>query len=204
MRRMTYVSALIATLAVTNALAAEASNSVARDPRTPTPLEVYRASAARLLENELVPRLVRGATSHGGTPRFAVRVIPARDPLRLEATQLPDRSVDLSVSAGFLLFADALVDAEVLGRRSDQRQQVERYFDELVSFPGAATRHGVNRHPELTGDSLACRLTHSVDGRAPPMFYQRLGWAKSLYDLTFVSSDLRRRAPRCAPRHSLG
>lgn len=146
--------------------------TLAAEPEAPpdTALEVYRRDAAALLAEELVPRLERGRASTRDVPAYTVAVVPSRDPLRLDVQSQPNGTVDVVISAGFVLFSDALVDAEVLGRLANQRPAVQRYFDDITTFAGVATRAGAEKN-------------------SPGPFYTRLGWKKTLYDVTYASPE---------------
>jgi hypothetical protein len=157
-------------LLVAAACCTSANAATQRAPSPSTALEIYRSDAAALLADELVPRLERGRGSRSDVPRFTVTVVPSRDPLRLDLETRPDGTVALAISAGFVLFSDALVDAEVLGRLANQRPEVQRYFDDIVAFAGIATRTGAERN-------------------SPGPFYARLGWKKTLYDVTYASAE---------------
>jgi hypothetical protein len=153
-------------------LLAGAPEAFAGEPKPPrdTALEIYRRDAAGLLAEELLPRLERGRLTTRDVPAFSVAVVPSRDPLRLDVQSRPDGTVDVVLSAGFVLFSDALVDAEVLGRLANQRPAVQRYFDDITTFAGLATRAGAERN-------------------SPGPFYTRLGWKKTLYDVTYASPE---------------
>lgn len=139
-------------------------------PSGTTALDTYRRDAESLLSTELVPRLERGRAARSDVPPFSVNVIPSRDPLRLDVQRRSDGTVDVTLSAAFVLFSDALVDAEVLGRLTTQRPLVTRYFDDIVTFAGVATRR-------------------EAEKSSPGPFYTRLGWKKSLYDVTYASAE---------------
>lgn len=163
--RTTWLALIVAAMCGSPAIAA--TNRV---PPPETALEIYRADAAALLGDDLVPRLERGRAARSDVPRFVVAVVPSRDPLRLDLETRQDGTVAVSISAGFVLFADAMADAEVLGRLANQRPEVQRYFDDIVAFAGVATRNGAERN-------------------SPGPFYARLGWKKTLYDVTYASAE---------------
>jgi hypothetical protein len=150
--------------------------TVAAPAATPVPpppaaaLDIYRRDAAALLADELLPRLERGRAARSDIPPFVVTVVPSRDPLRLDVERRSDGTVEVAISAGFVLFADALADAEILGRLATQRPAVQRYFDDIVTFAGSATRKG-------------------AESDSPGPFYTRLGWKKTLYDVTYASPE---------------
>jgi len=158
-------------IAVASAFGAPANGAAATGRPSPeTALDIYRRDAAALLADELVPRLERGRVARKDVPPFDVTVLPSRDPLRLDVQRRADGTIDVAISAGFVLFSDALVDAEVLGRLATQRPEVQRYFDDIVTFAGVATRTG-------------------AEERSPGPFYTRLGWKKTLYDVTYASPE---------------
>lgn len=157
-------------LIVAAACGASANAATPGAPSPGTALEIYRRDAAALLAGELVPRLERGRAARSEVPPFTVNVVPSRDPLRLDVETRTDATVAVSISAGFVLFADAMADAEVLGRLANQRPEVQRYFDDIVAFAGVATRKRAERN-------------------SPGPFYARLGWKKTLYDVTYASAE---------------
>jgi hypothetical protein len=134
----------------------------------PGALEAYRSAGQKLLHDEIAPRLRRAAPSAGAPPDVDVVVTASRDPLDLMVEMDGAGSRRLVVSAGFLLFLDSLIDAEVAARLLKREAALPAYRDDIVRYAGVATR----ARPDVPN---------------PGRFFRRLGLTKADYDALLAS-----------------
>lgn len=142
---------------------ADAADDVARSP-----LEVYRAAGQALLHDQIAPQLRRAAPTAGSPRDVEIAVTASRDPLDLTVEVGPTGTRQLRISAGFLVFMDSLVDAEVAARLLKREELLAAYRDEVVRYAGVATR----TRPGLLN---------------PGRFFRRLGLSQTEYDALFAS-----------------
>ena len=134
----------------------------------PSPLEVYRVAGQALLHDQIAPQLRRAAPTAGSLRDVEIFVTASRDPLDLTVEVDPAGTRRLRVSAGFLVFLDSLIDAEVAARLLKREDLLPAYRDDVVRYAGVATR---------TRQGLA----------NPGRFFRRLGLSKAEYDTLFAS-----------------
>jgi hypothetical protein len=142
--------------------------SEAADDTARSPLEVYHAAGQALLHDQIAPQLRRAAPTAGSPRDVEIAVTASRDPLDLTAEIDPAGTRRLRVSAGFLVFLDSLVDAEVAARLLNREDLLAAYRDDVVRYAGVATR----TRPGLAN---------------PGRFFRRLGLSKAEYDTLFAS-----------------
>lgn len=133
-----------------------------------SPLEVYRAAGQTLLHDQIAPQLRRAAPTAGSPRDVEIVVTASRDPLDLTVEIDPAGTRRLRVSAGFLVFLDSMIDAEVTARLLRREDLLAAYRDDVVRYAGVATR----TRPGLP---------------SPGRFFQRVGLSKAEYDAVFVS-----------------
>ena len=107
-----------------------------------SPLEFYRAAGQALLHDQIVPALARAAPAADAPRAVDVVVTGSADPLQVVVERGGAGERKLSVSAGFLLFLETLVEAEVTARLLGREDALPRYVDDIVHYAGIATRPG--------------------------------------------------------------
>jgi hypothetical protein len=144
------------------------STAYAADDAARSPLAIYRAAGQTMLHDEIVPQLRRVAPTTGSPREIDVAVTASRDPLEMTVEKDAAGVQRLIVSAGFLVFLDTLVDAEVAARLLKREDALPAYRDDVVRYAGVATR----TRPGVPN---------------PGRFFRRLGLSKAEYDRVFVS-----------------
>jgi hypothetical protein len=120
-------------------LADPATGNAAGDAPRNLP-EVYRATGQALLGDQIAPQLRRAAPTPGSPRDVEIAVTASRDPLDLTVEVDSAGTRRLRVSAGFLIFLDSLVDAEVTARLLKRADVLPAYRDEMIRYAGVATR----------------------------------------------------------------
>lgn len=156
-----------AVLALTVALFGPVATG-APDDAARSPLDYYRAAGQTLLHEQIAPQLRRAAPTPGSSRNVDIEVTASRDPLDLSVEVDKTGAHRLRVSAGFLVFLDSLVDAEVTGRLLKREGALPAYRDDIVRYAGVATRS----RPEIAN---------------PGRFFRRLGLSKAEYDALSTS-----------------
>lgn len=144
-------------------VATDAADDAARNP-----LEYYRAAGQTMLHEQIAPQLRRAAPTPGSPRDVDIAVSASRDPLDVTVEIDPSGTRRLRISAGFLVFLDSLVDAEVIARLLKREDVLPAYRDEIVRYAGVATR----TRPGMSN---------------PGRFFRRLGLSKTEYDALFAS-----------------
>jgi hypothetical protein len=134
----------------------------------PGALETYRAAGEKLLHDEIAPQLRRAAAAAGAPRDVDVVVTASRDPLDLAVEIDGAGRRRLVVSAGFLIFLDSSIDAEVAARLLKREDALAAYRDDIVRYAGVATR----ARPDVSN---------------PGRFVRRLGLTKADYDALLAS-----------------
>jgi hypothetical protein len=132
------------------------------------PLATNRAAGQKLLRDEIVPALARNAARVEAPRDVDVVVTSSRDPLELTVEVDESGARRLIVSAGFMVFLESLIDAEVAARLLKREDALPSYRDEVVRYAGVATR----TNPGMPN---------------PGRFYRRLGVTKAEYEAFFAT-----------------
>lgn len=123
---------------------------------------------AKAVMDAAVPRLLDAlsAEDRAKLGQLSVNIIASRDPLRVQIERDSPDTSRLTVSAGFLILEDLLVDASAVAAVSETEAALVDYSVETARFALQANYPAKYRNPEV--------------GRPTP-FWQHIGWTQERY-----------------------
>jgi hypothetical protein len=122
------------------ALLGAASVCSAAERPSASPIDAYQAAGQALLAGEIVPTLARVASGVDAPREVSAVVTASRDPLDVGVEVDSSGARRLTISAGFLMFLDSLIEAEVSARLLRREDLLPAYREDVVRFAGVATR----------------------------------------------------------------